>query len=314
MPRSNSSVRRGLWPRRQFLQTSSLFAAGVAMGSSTRAQQPHEIAHTAPPRRLLKTLKIGMVRIDGDLTAKFKAVKEAGFDGIELDSPGIDIQATRRAIAESGLPVDGSVDATHWQVTHSHPDANVRKRALSDLQTALRETHAVGGHTVLLVVGKGEDGTEEEVWQRSVQNIRKALPLCAELGMTIAIENVWNHFLYEHDGPSDQTADKFVRYVDEFNSPWVGMQFDIGNHWKYGDPAQWIRALGRRIVKFDIKGFSRANDEWKDITEDDLPWADVRRAIDEIGFDGWIAAEVRGGDQARLAKVARQIDLALNIS
>ena len=51
----------------------------------------------------------------------------------------------------------------------------------------------------------------------------------------------------------------------------VAMQFDIGNHWKYGNPAAWIRELGRRVVKLDIKGYSRTKGNWADITEDDLP-------------------------------------------
>lgn len=271
------------------------------------------IEHPTSPRRLLKTLKFGMVRAPGDLTAKFSLAKKAGFDGIEMDSPGIDVEATRAAIAESGLVVDGSVCSTHWNDHHTSPDPKVRAKALADLQTAIRETHAVGGHTVLLVVGHGEDGPEEEIWPRSVDNIRQALPLCAELGMTIAIENVWNHFLYDHEGPNTQSAEKFVKYVDEFNSPWIGMQFDIGNHWKYGDPAAWIRQLGRRVVKLDIKGFSRADNNWADITEDDIPWAEVRSALDEIGYEGWVAAEVNGGDLERLTLVAEQIDEALNI-
>lgn len=298
--------------RRQFLQMSAAISAALASPLTIHCPAA-DIKHSTSPRRLLKTLKIGMVRVEGSLTEKFAAAKAAGFDGIELNSPGIDIEATKQAIRETGLPVDGSVGGTHWQTTHSNPNPAVRKQALEDLLTAIRETHAVGGHTVLLVVGHGKDGSEQEVWDRSIANIKQALPLCAELGMTIAIENVWNQFLYEHDGPADQTAKKFVEYVDAFDSPWVGMQFDIGNHWKYGDPAAWIRMLGRRIVKLDIKGFSRADDAWKDITEDDLPWADVRKALDDIGFHGWVAAEVRGGDLERLKTIAQQIDRTLNI-
>ena len=74
-----------------------------------------------------------------------------------------------------------------------------------------------------------------------------------------------------------------------------------------------IRELGKRIVKFDIKGFSRAVDDWRDITQDDIPWADVRQAIDDIDFHGWVAAEVGGGDLDRLKEVAQQMDRALNI-
>lgn len=300
-------------PRRHFLAASTMAAVAAISHRSTHAAEAAVVEHTAPRRRLLKTLKIGMVQVPGDLTAKFKAVKAAGYDGVELDSPGIDVEQTLTAIAESGLVVDGSVCSTHWNIRHSSPVASERAQALADLKTALKQTKAVGGHTVLLVVGHGKDGTQEEVWSRSIENIKQALPLCAELGMTIAIENVWNQFLYTHDGPQDQTAEAFVKYVDQFDSPWVGMQFDIGNHWKYGNPADWIRTLGRRVVKLDIKGFTRKGNEFADITEDDLPWADVRRALDDIHFQGWVAAEVSGGDAERLKKIAQQIDTALNI-
>ena len=254
-----------------------------------------------------------MVKVEGSLNDKFKAVKAAGFDGIELNSPGIEVDEVRKAIDASGLTVDGSVCSTHWKITHTHPDAKVRAQALADLKTALKQTHAVGGHTVLLVVGVGADGPEAEIWPRAVENIRQAIPLAAELGVTIAIENVWNQFLYDHDGPNNQTADKFVKFVDEFSSPFVGMQFDIGNHWKYGSPAEWIRTLRTRIVKLDIKGFSRKEGKFADILEDDIDWADVRQALDDINFHGWVAAEVGGGDAERLAKIAKQIDQALNI-
>lgn len=299
--------------RRQFVAASAAAASLAASGLPTLAAAS-ELQHTAPPRRLLKTLKNGMVKVPGDLTTKFRAVKAAGFDGIELSAPGIDVEATRKAIAETGLVVDGSVCSSHWNIRHSSPDAAVRAQALTDFQTALQQTQAVGGHTVLLVVGHGKDGTAEEVWQRSIDNIRQLIPMAAELGVVIAIENVWNEFLYEHNGPDNQSAEQFVRYVDELNSPWVGMQFDIGNHWKYGNPADWIRQLGKRIVKLDIKGFSREKDGFADILDDDLPWAEVRQALDDINFYGWVAAEVGGGDAQRLKTIAGQIDRALNIA
>jgi len=300
--------------RRSFLAGATALGTATVAGRSLTATEPTPIAHSTPPRRILKTLKIGMVQVKGGLTEKFAAAKAAGFDGIELDSPGFDVDEAKAAMAATGLPIDGTVCSTHWNIRHTSPDPQTRAQALADLQAAVRQTHAVGGHSVLLVVGKGEDGPEQEIWPRSIENIRKCLPLCAELGVFIAVENVWNQFLYDHDGSDDQTADKYAQYIDELNSPWVAMQFDIGNHWKYGHPGSWIRTLGRRIVKLDIKGFSRANNNWADITQDDLPWADVRQALDDIGFDGWAAAEVRGGDVNRLREVANQIDVALNIA
>ncbi len=264
--------------------------------------------------RIYKTLKIGMVKGGGSMAEKFEIARAAGFDGIELNAPGFDVDEVAGAVESTGFPVDGTVCGSHWKIRHSDPDESVRAQALVDLKQALIDTKAVGGHTVLLVVGHGKDGTEEEVWQRSVSNIREAVPLAAKLGVSIAIENVWNQFGYDHDGGSDQTAEKLVKYVDEFESPWVGMQFDIGNHWKYGNPGDWIRELGKRVIKLDIKGFSREEGKFKGIGEGDLDFDDVRRALLEINFYGWCAAEVGGGDSARLKEVAVRMDRVLGLA
>lgn len=294
--------------RRRFLQgTAALLASGPLWA---RADEMPPVDLTG---RIYKTLKIGMVRVEGSLTDKFKAAKAAGFEGIEMNAPGMNVEETKQAIAESGLPVDGTVNSSHWQIRHTSPDAAERAKALESLKQAIRDTHAVGGHTALLVVGHGKDGPEEQIWPRSIENISKAVPLAARLGVCIAIENVWNEFLYDHAGGHDQTADKFIKYVDEFNSPWVGMQFDIGNHWKYGSMGDWIRALGKRIVKLDLKGFSREMNQFTKIGEGDIDWADVRRALAEIKYVGWAAAEVGGGDAARLSEISANMDRAFGL-
>jgi L-ribulose-5-phosphate 3-epimerase len=298
--------------RRHFLSQVSLVAAGMLVPDVRRAVAASDIPN-ALAGRLYKTLKIGMIKVKGNLTEKFKATKEAGFKGVEMDFPGADVKATKQAIADSGLVVDGSVCSSHWNIRHTSADAGTRAKALENLQQALRDTHEVGGHSVLLVVGKGEDGPEKEIWARSVENIAKAVPLAAELGVQIVIENVWNQFLYDHEGGSDQKADKFVKYVDEFRSPWVGMQLDIGNHWKYGSMGDWIRQLGHRVLKLDVKGFSRAQSKFTPIGEGDIDYADVRKALHEINFHGWLAAEVNGGDFEYLKGVSAQMDAAFGL-
>ena len=305
--------------RRGFLQSAAVaMSAGAALSEADSLMaQPLALSLAAADDglkgRLWKTLKIGMVKVEGSLTDKFKAVKAAGYDGIEMNAPGMDLVETKKAIAESGLPVDGTVNSTHWEIRHTDPDAGVRAKALESLQSAIRDTKAVGGHSVLLVIGHGKDGAEEEIWTRSIENIALAVPLAAQLGIQIVIENVWNHFLYNHEGDATQDASKYVKYVDELNSPWVGMQFDIGNHWKYGSMGDWIRQLGKRVMKLDIKGFNRAKDEWARISEGDIDYADVRKALKEINFYGWVAAEVSGGDAAELKRIAGEMDTVFGL-
>jgi hexulose-6-phosphate isomerase len=91
------------------------------------------------------------------------------------------------------------------------------------------------------------------------------------------------------------------------------MHFDIGNHWKYGDPAAWIRQLGKRIVKLDVKGFSRKENRFTPIQEGDIVWQDVRQALMDIGFAGWAAAEVAGGDRDVLRSIATAMDQVLGL-
>jgi len=310
------SISRRSMVRGAFAAPLAAAAAGAWSGTGARAEEGWVAPDgaTSLKGRFYKTLKIGMVREGETMADKFAIAAGAGFEGIELNAPGFDVAEVREAIRETNLPVDGTVCADHWNVRHSDPDELVRRQALDNLMGAIRDTHAVGGHSVLLVVGRGSDGTEAEVWERSVANIRQAIPLAAKLGIHILVENVWNQFCYDHEGGSDQTADKFAAYIDAFHSPWVAMHFDIGNHWKYGSMGDWIRTLDHRVVKLDVKGFSRAEDKWTEIGEGDIDFEDVTRALLEINFHGWCAAEVRGGNAEELAVIASQMDRVFGLA
>ncbi|MEO1524852.1 MAG: sugar phosphate isomerase/epimerase family protein [Planctomycetota bacterium] len=259
-----------------------------------------------------KTLKIGMINVKGTLAEKFAAAKEAGFEGVEVNVPGINAEEVRTAAEEAGIIVDGSVINSHWNIRHTDPAAAVRSKALDDLKRGLEETAAAGGHSALLVAGHGKDGEADVVLKRSIENIKLALPTAEKTKVPILIENVWNHFLYDHGGGQDQSAQPLADFIDAFDSPWVGVQFDLGNHWKYGDIAEWIRTLGPRIKKLDIKGFSRKTNRFTKITEGDVDWAGIEAALREVGFKGWCAAEVGGGDLNRLKEIASNMEAALH--
>ncbi|SVA51241.1 uncharacterized protein METZ01_LOCUS104095, partial [marine metagenome] len=192
-----------------------------------------------------------------------------------------------------------------WGTRLSSPDANTRRKGLDALRTAIRDTHLVKGSAVLLVPGAVRDAENEnhqQVWDRSIEQIHWALPLAAKLGIHVLIENVWNGFLYDPKGDNNQTAELLAKYLDEIDSPWVGSYFDIGNHQRFGKPAEWIRTLGKRIVKLDVKGWGKSNGFCK-IGDGDVDWPDVRRALAEIGFTGWSTAEVGGGNRDRMKDV-----------
>ena len=310
--------------RRTFLATgaASVAATGVGLAtSSASAQDAPDGGIVRPPeKRLLLSCKLGMItkQVDGQtlsLAQRLSLAAEAGFDGVDLDEAGgISPEQARAAVAESGVFVHNAINHAHWQKRFTSASEADRQQALDNLMHCIRVSHAAGGSGVLLVPGSGNDGSEEETVARSVEWISKALPLAASLGQRILFENVWNQMCYQHNEGPEQSADGWADYVDAFNSPWVGMYHDIGNHWKYGNPADWIRTFGHRAVKFDVKGFSRANNNWSQIGEGDLPWDEVREALDEVNFHGWFTAEVGGGGVARLTTVREQMQRVLGLA
>ena len=322
---------RTMKPKKPSISRLSLLAMGTGAVAATvsgcsvvsRAANASSSAIVSPPvgKKILLSCKLGMIskEVGGKklpIADRLSLAKEAGFDGVDFDQAGeFTPEQVRIAVRESGVFVHNAINHAHWNQRLTSPKREDRDQGRSNIEHCIRVSHAAGGSGVLIVVGRGSDGSVNVVEQRAREEIQKLLPLAAATGQMILIENVWNQMMYDHDGPPEQGAERFVDFVDSFNSPWVGMYYDIGNHWKYGQPAEWIRTFGYRCVKLDVKGFSRANDKFVDITSetDDVPWDQVRMALADIGFTGWVTAEVRGGDLERLTQVREQMQKAFDL-
>lgn len=307
--------------RRSFLGlgAGTVAAAVGGIGNAHAAQTSVPRVVTPPAgKRILLACKLGMLpkEIEGKqltIVDRLRLAGEAGFDGVDFDQAGeFTPEEARHAVRESGVFVHNAINHAHWSQRLTSAKEEERNQGRANIEHCLRVSHAAGGSGVLIVIGQGGDGPAEEIEERARQEIKKMLPLAASLGQMILFENVWNKMMYDHDAPPEQTPERFIQFVDSFNSPWVGMYYDVGNHWKYGQPGDWIRAFGRRCVKMDAKGFSRAKNNWAELTgpDDDLPWADVRKALEEINFSGWATAEVGGGDLKRLTTVREQMQKA----
>jgi len=298
-------------------------AAAVSGVPAARAGQAGGSGIVTPPegKRILLSCKLGMIakELDGkklSATDRLRMAGEAGFDGVDFDQAGeFTAEQAREAVQESGVFVHNAINHAHWSQRLTSAKEEERARGRANIEHCIRVSHAAGGSAVLIVIGRGGDGPTDVIEQRAREEIQKMLPLAASLGQMILFENVWNQMMYEHNAPPEQGAERFVAFVDSFNSPWVGMYYDIGNHWKYGQPGEWIRTFGRRCVKLDVKGFSRAKNKFVDITseDDDLPWDQVQKALDDIGFTGWATAEVGGGNVERLTQVRKQMEKAFGL-
>jgi hexulose-6-phosphate isomerase len=288
----------------------------VAAAAPLLAADPAPVAPAKPKRRPLKKAYFGLPK-GGSLVEQMKTLKEAGFDGLQLNMPAknLPVEQVKAALDESGLKMEGTCDAEHWRLHLSSPDPSIRRAGLDVLMESMRQCKALGGTSVLLVPGVcNEQVSYDDAYKRSQEEIRKAVPLAHELNVQIAVENVWNNM---HLSPLEA-----ARYVDEIGSPLVGWYFDIGNVLKFGFPEQWIRILGKRIMKIHIKEYSRKLMDEKgpragfgvDLLAGSNNWQAIMRALDDVGYtspDNWATIEMPGGDAARMKTLSQQLDQIL---
>ena len=282
MTQSNQSINR-----RTCLKLSLVALATTELGGDGTTFAADDASTRQVGRHIYKSLKWGMIRVDGSVLEKFLLLKELGYDGVEIDSPGgVDKQEALDASRTTELPIEGVVNSTHWNVRHSDPDPSVRAEALENMRTAMRDAKLVDADSVLLVPGKVTDrGTRES--RPSLGTIHSGDPQASAAGR----------------GAKDSDSDRkcgatgfcydprqLANYIDEIDSPWVGVHFDIGNHIWVSPPAEWIRVLGSRIKKLDAKDRTRNRQRTK-IGDGDADWPAVRAALSEIKYSGWVAAE-----------------------
>jgi L-ribulose-5-phosphate 3-epimerase len=302
-----NSIHSSSIERRRFLQLS---AATVALAGFA----PGLLAAEATPAskvKLRKAIMWGTVGVKGSTLEKMRLVKEAGFEGVEPNG-GMDQDEVVKGLEETGLLAASVCCHTHWAKTLSDPNPSVRESGLDGLRISLRDAKRYKAGSVLLVPGVvNKQATYEQCWERSIAEIRKVIPLAEELGVVIAIENVWNDFITKEG--------EALRYLEEINSPWVKWHFDIGNIIHYGEPIDWIKKLGKRIARLHIKEYSRdlsmkRGDKWKGFGAKFLEgannWPGIMKAIDEVGYDGvWgIAEQGGGGSLEGLKDLANRMD------
>ena len=275
------------------------FTRKTAMASALLSVAPlydFRVSDSPAGRALRKGIMWGSIGVGKTILEKFQAAKAAGYDGVEADSH-LDRNEVLKAAEATGLKVHSVCDSKHWNLLLSSPDPKVREDGVAALTVALEDAKTYGADAVLLVPGRVTDSVSyDECWNRSSEEIKKAVPVAEKLKVKIAIENVWNNFLLS---PLEA-----VRYIDQFNSPYVGAYFDIGNIVAYGWPEQWIKILGKRIAKIHIKEYSKklADSQGRSagfkvkLREGDVNWPAVMAALDSTGYSGWVSIEMPGGD------------------
>ncbi len=300
--------------RRTFLKSVAAVAvAGGAVATRATAQAAPAAASQAPAAAgaasgIRKATLISMLPKELSYADRFALARKAGFDAIEMQTINKADEAAeiREAAVKSGIRIHSVMNSDHWRLPISSADPDVVKRSVAGMETSLKNAKLWGADAVLLVPAVVDPKTSyQEAWTRSQRVIREQLlPVAKDVNVVIAVEEVWNKFLL--------SPLEMARYVDDFQSPHLKAYFDVGNIVFYGYPQDWIRTLGPRIAKMHLKDFNvdRSNGKftWKNIGEGDIDWIEVRKALAEVKYNGYVTTEVNSGDAAYLTDLAGRVD------
>ncbi len=240
-----------------------------------------------------------------DLLAAMGRAKELGYDCFEvtveqsglisLDTTKEQAQRVRDEADRLGLSLETSASGLAWGESPTHPDPQVRGKAIQNYKKALEVSSWLGIKTMLYLPGMVSavfvpdfaPQPYEKVYEWAREAVQSLLPSAERFDVRLAVENVWNRFLLS---PLE------MRYfIDSFESPYVGSYFDVGNVLAFGHPEDWIRTLGKRIMAVHLKDFkvSIGNlDGFVDLLSGDVNYPQVMKAFKEIGYDGTYTAEI----------------------
>lgn len=295
--------------RKDFIKSISILGAASYFSNSLAYAVDIDISPN--PIKIKKGLGYYMIKEELSVLDKFKLVKDLGFDGIEFNSPlEIPIQELLNARDKTGIEIPSTVNKDHWGKPLSDPDPAVRNFTIESVAKSLQQTKELGGDTVLVVPGVVSDTVSyKTAYENALDSIKRLIPHAEKTGIKIGIENVWNNLILSPIEAKD--------FLDKINHPLVGWYFDLGNILRYGWPEHWLEILGDKVFKLHVKEFSKKimNEQGLgkgfgiELTEGDVNWSKVMKAINEIDYKGeYMTLEVGSGDRNFLKKVSEQLD------
>ncbi|MCM8769901.1 MAG: sugar phosphate isomerase/epimerase [Candidatus Omnitrophica bacterium] len=251
-----------------------------------------------------KGINIGSTPTEWPFEKKLEAIKKAGFQGVELNlaeegflslkSSQEEFLAAARAVKDAGLEVASLLAGGFWRYPLTSPDPNIRKQGEFLLLKGIEIACWLGTDALLVVPGVVQSDparslsiSYDEAYSRSQECLRKAASEAEKARVYLCVENVWNRFLL--------SPLEMKRFVEEINSPYVQVYFDVGNVLLFSFPEMWIRILGNMIRRIHLKDFRTGVGTgygFCNLLEGDVNWPEVLAALQEINYQGYLTAEV----------------------
>jgi sugar phosphate isomerase/epimerase len=227
----------------------------------------------------------------------FDLASRLGFSGIELTlgrerlREGADevLEQLRQARRTSSLEIHSLVLDEHNHGGIADEDPNVAAAAAEDVRQAVVWAAELGADAVLVPFFLRAELVSESDFDRCAAAFQALCPLAAERGVTLLYEGLL-------------AAERIQLLAERVGSPAFGCYFDLANPLTRGlDTATEIRALGPLIKRVHVKdACSRAGDCRPGLGRVDF--AESSRALDEVGYDGWLTLETPPGPPPLVAR------------
>jgi len=191
------------------------------------------------------------------------------------DGEGIKITGVGGILSFSTYPITSEI-------------TEVRENGINALNKMVEAAATIGADTVLVIPGMmTADMDYLEGYKRAQDAIAKVAVNADKFDVQLAVENVWNNYLY--------SPLELNRFVDEIDNEKVGVYFDIANARIFGFPEQWIKTLGKRIKKLHVKDFRVSVGNitgFTNLLDGDVDYPAVMKALNDIGYGGELVVEL----------------------
>ncbi len=229
-------------------------------------------------------------------------VKRSGYDGIELwlgagpwfqmSTTDTQIKELRLKVENAGLVVSNVATGLLNHVPLSARDPKVHAQATRIVERQLEAAQLLGCDAILVVAGLvTQEVPYNEVYQRCVDTMQQLAPLATKAQVKIGCENCNSEqrFLL--------SPREFWTFLNEVNSPFVGIHLDVGNIHDTGFAEQWIEIHGPRITRIHVKDVMKKRGRCGDSVYTSLfigdnNWSAIRAALTKVNYDGWLIAEM----------------------
>jgi D-psicose/D-tagatose/L-ribulose 3-epimerase len=219
----------------------------------------------------------------------FAALKETGFDGVELVAweGSVDhFEVLAKELASQGLEAT-ALTSCNLETNPISPDRAVRAAAVEHLRQSVERAHALGAEVLVgpfhsayaEFVGRGPTA-DERGWCAEV--LRPVAEEAEAAGIRLAVEFLNRFECYFLTTAAD--ARELVRQVDH---PALGILYDTHHaHIEERDPAATIQACAAEIKHVHVSENDRGIPGTGQVA-----WDATFRALKEADYDGWLVIE-----------------------